>query len=429
MKSIRALLYDSTKAFQFLQATRFTCYLLLGVFLVKIGISKAQVSTLEFLLFITYLFSFFWVNGLNNSTLNFFPTLSDEHKKQFFPTTTALYFLCSLLLVAIALGYLFVSNHISYQLGIPFGLYFVFHSSSFFIEAQFLVKQQAKQILVYASAFLLYPIFALLGYSIASSIEGVLWGLSCWAFLRFMYLVVLFLQSHRAVNLLLLKRFVMFSTPLIIYYFLGATVEFVDGLLIRHYFPVQFAEYRYGARELPLYSIFITSTVSAILPLAVLNLTSSLQSIKSTFTTYMHYLFPLAIILMFISEYLFRFFYSGEYVFAASIFNVYLLLIMVRILPPQLIFMAKQKNTTLMIVAIAESIVNICFSFLFLHYFGLIGIVYATFIAFIVEKIILIYLAHSRFRIALHSMVNIPIYIGYSLLLLTAFIINHVILL
>ena len=69
-----------------------------------------------------------------------------------------------------------------------------------------------------------------------------------------------------------------------------------------------------------------------------------------------------------------------------SIFNVFLLVIISRLIFPQTILIAFGKTKMVLLISVLETILNIILSVIFVQYFGLIGIAFGTFLAYLFEK-------------------------------------------
>lgn len=123
------------------------------------------------------------------------------------------------------------------------------------------------------------------------------------------------------------------------------------------------------------------------------------------------------------SEYLFSFFYTDEYQSSAMIFNIYLVIIISRILLPQVIVLAHQDNRLMMKVAIAEFCLNILLSIVLMQYWGLAGIAFATLIAYLFEKVVLIYFVHKKYKIRLDQYLPLKKYMIYTGMILLVFVI------
>lgn len=287
-----------------------------------------------------------------------------------------------------------------------------------------IVKQRSKELFYYA--FASYSVY-LFGLSFLvfyyGQIQPLLIGLGVWACLRFLYFVrLLFEYGSLKFDFRLLSKFLLFGSPLIVHVLMGAGMEYVDGYLVNAYFErSDFTYFRYGARELPINTIFISALASAFIPLAVANLNESLVSIKKRTSRLMDFLFPISIILMLASPYIFSAVYTEEYLISAQIFNIYLLIICSRILLPQIVIYAKHKNSFLMFVSIIEFVINIGLSLYLMQFYGLYGIAFATVIAFLVQKILLILYTWSFLKVPLSAYIHIPKYLLFTFALYITF--------
>jgi O-antigen/teichoic acid export membrane protein len=104
----------------------------------------------------------------------------------------------------------------------------------------------------------------------------------------------------------------------------------------------------------------------------------------------MRWLFPSAMALMFLSPYLFRYAYNEQLMEGYKVFNIYLLLIISRMIFPQTVIMGMMKNRVFYLISSNYLIINSLLSFWFMYLFGVKGIAYATVISYTVEKIMLV---------------------------------------
>ncbi len=287
-----------------------------------------------------------------------------------------------------------------------------------------IVKQESKNLFYYG--FFSYTSY-LFGLSVLAfmyrSIQPLFIGLAIWACLRFVYFIrLLYLSGSFKIDLKLLSRFVLFGFPLILHVLLGAGMEYVDGYIVNAYFErSDFTYYRYGARELPINTIFISALASAFIPLAVANLNDSLANLKKRIGKLMNFLFPASIGLMLLSPHIFSWVYSSEYLVSAHIFNIYLLIICSRILLPQIVIYAKHRNSFLMIVSFIEFVINIGLSLYLMQDYGLYGIAFATVIAFFIQKIILIIYNWTNLKVPLTDYLDVSKYLLYTFALYLTF--------
>jgi O-antigen/teichoic acid export membrane protein len=149
-----------------------------------------------------------------------------------------------------------------------------------------------------------------------------------------------------------------------------------------------------------------------------------LPELKARSSNLMHYCFPIVAAVMVLSPVLFDFFFGPAYQESAMIFNLYLLLTLTQCLFPQSIIMARQDTRILWYVSMAELLVNVISSLVLLFYFGLIGIVWGTLIAFTFEKIVLVILVYKRYGIRVGQMVNIRLWFRYAIVLAAVFILS-----
>ena len=98
------------------------------------------------------------------------------------------------------------------------------------------------------------------------------------------------------------------------------------------------------------------------IPAIAHNLDEGLKELKEKSGKLMHLFFPLTIMLLLVSPYIYRYRFSENFVYSAQIFNIYLLLIISRVLFPQTILTGMGKNKYLLVSAILEIIINVSLS-------------------------------------------------------------------
>ena len=153
------------------------------------------------------------------------------------------------------------------------------------------------------------------------------------------------------------------------------------------------------------------------------NLDIELCAFKNQNKKVLHQLFPVAIVLLLISKPVFAFLYSKDTENAYLVFNIFLFLIFSRVLFPQTILLGLQKTKTFIIASSIELISGILLSLLFIKPYGLQGVCWAMVIAFMIEKIYLIFLCYQN-KISFFKYFPIYTYLLYSSLLLIVFYIT-----
>ena len=215
--------------------------------------------------------------------------------------------------------------------------------------------------------------------------------------------------------------------PLSLHMLLGGGMEYIDGFIVTSHFREEnaFAIFRYGARELPIVTILSSALIATLIPLSIENQAFAIQKIKREVNKLSHWLYPLTFILIFISPYLFPLVYNADFAESARIFNIYLLLISSRLLLPQVIIYSKQHNFILVGSAAIEILINLGLSLLLVKEYGLEGIAFATVIAYLVNKLILITYNYFQFGIEPSSYLDIKNYLFYNMALAAVFILVY----
>jgi len=256
------------------------------------------------------------------------------------------------------------------------------------------------------------------------SVRSVCYALLAIATIKLLYFVVVPLRiySSRVIRLGLIKPFIVFSIPLVLHALVGNGVEFIDGFLVQHFFPVEtFAVYRYGAKELPFVVLFVGSVMTALVPQSVQQLSTSLDKAKTETTKLMHLLYPISVLIILTSPFIFPFVYDESFKESAYLFNIYALIITSRILLPQLVLFGKHLNKTLLGITLIELIINVLLSLFLMQYWGIRGIAVASVIAFMFAKIFMILFNYVKFKIEPGRYINLHYYMIYNIILLISF--------
>ena len=111
---------------------------------------------------------------------------------------------------------------------------------------------------------------------------------------------------------------------------------------------------------------------------------------------------------------------------AADVFMVYLLLIFSRLIFPQTILIGLQKTKPVMIASLLEVFFNIILSLILIPIYHLTGVVLATVLIFLLEKIGLMTYVYYKLGIKPQRYIPVKLYLFYSILLIGLFIlIDH----
>jgi O-antigen/teichoic acid export membrane protein len=417
-------LKSGVAALQFFQVLRYGALILIGILLSKSSITTADIGVYETLLFLAGTISYFWVTGVINTMLMGFA----EHTEKLFVNVfilLSIFSLISFLLLNICRGFIIEKLGLSdtYLYSI-FSWYVLLNTPCFLIEYIYLLKKQSKQIVIYGIAtFVMNIILVALPVFCGFAIAYAIYGLVLVSIIKFIWLLVLILQSSKAsdIDTGLIKKYLYLSYPLIIAALLGGASEYTDGLIVTGLFnKASFAIYRYGAKEFPLALLLANAMSNALVPIIADSnkFEETLGVIKEMSTRLMHLLFPISIIMMICSHWLFANVFNSAFIAGADIFNVYLLILSSRLVFPQTILLGLKKTKVLLFTSIAELVINIVLSILLAYKFGIIGVAFGTLIACMFEKAV--YLIYNKLvlKIDASCYINKKILSVYSIILI-----------
>lgn len=416
-------------ALQFIQLLRFSVLFLISMVFVRYY-SKSEIGEYETLLFIASAVSFFWLRGILQTFLSLINTDQNNKKTNTYFNAFILLTLFSVLTIAFLIVF---KQSIEHQLinknEIPFFnwvlLYIFFSTPTFLIEYIYLGNNKPNNIIIYALVsygiqFLAIIIPTLLNYPL----EVAIIGLVLTSLLRFIYLVaILNKYSTFVISLPFIKQHLKLAFPLIGSSLLSGSSQYIDGIIITKYFDAAtFAVFRYGAREFPLVIIMANALSHAMIPeFTKLSLRDALTLLKRKSAQLMHFLFPISFLLIVLSNILFPVFFTEQFTQSAKIFNIYLILIVLRVIFPETVLIGKRYTSVFLYISFFEILINVSLSLLFVKQIGLLGVAYATLIANLFERIILIIIVRLKYNTKLSEYVNLPWYAMYS----TLFIIGY----
>lgn len=419
-------------ALQIFQLIRFSTLMLIGIVFTKSGLSTAEIGQYETFLFLAGAVSFFWLNGLIQG---FLPSAVNNSTSGKSPAFFNLFYLLLALSVLSVLFILTFEHSISGFLlsgsGIPFLkyllIYLLISTPASLVEYIYLIKKQSGMILIYGVLsfflmFLLVVLPAVLGAGIQYSIAGLVISS---VFRLIWLLIVLFQNSSPSFDFQFIQKHLKCAYPLIFSMFLSGSAQYIDGFIITYYFDeATFAIYRYGAREFPLAVLLANAFSSAMLP-GFANSTarqSNLLEIRTNAQKLGSWLFPLSGVLLLASHWAFPIVFNVNFNGSATIFNIYLLLIVSRLVFPQTILIGLQKTKVILWASALEIAVNVGLSLCFVQYWGIAGVAYGTVGAYFFEKLILIAFVRGKLGYRLSSYLNVKQHLFYSLFLVAEFI-------
>ncbi|MDD2200046.1 MAG: polysaccharide biosynthesis C-terminal domain-containing protein [Bacteroidales bacterium] len=390
---------------QFFQLFRFGILFLISIVFTKTNLGTGEIGVYETFLLIAGGVSFFWISGIIQSlmslyrkSINFGDSLGNR--------SPVIFNAFILLVVFSVLAGIFVftaQSQIARFLGLsntqlPYlkilVAYIILSGPNNLIEYIYLLNNKSGWIIRYGVftfilQFICVTAPVVLGYDLGYGLYGLVFV----NLIRFAWLLLLvFKYSKFELSFKYITEHLKSGSPLIISLLLSGSAQYIDGILVAHKFDeATFAIFRYGARELPfvilLANAFCNAMISEFSQKEILS--ETLKKLKAKSLKLMHILFPVSILLLISSEWLYPRVFNPNFTESAQVFNIYLLLIISRMVFPQTILIGLQKNKIILFASTVEIFINVSLSVLFINYCGIIGVAWATIIAYIIEKVIL----------------------------------------
>ncbi len=416
------------RALQFFQVLRFGTFFLTGILFTKFGLSTYGIGIYESLLFLGSVLSFFWLSGLTQSLLaNYQPK---ERSKEFFNAFLVLSGISVVVFIAFRLlvtPYSFMANNpeILAFYG-TFSFYVLLIGPSYLVEYILLLKEKANALAFYGIVAFGIQLAAVAGpIALGYGMQEAMYGLVLSAGFRFVVLLFLLLKyAEFKIDEGFIRQFLVTGAPLIAATLLSGSAEYLDGFIVSKYFDEgTFAVYRYGAKEFPLVLLLANAFSNGMVPkVAQLGVKEVAATIKKESLRLMHLFFPISIGLMLVSTWLYPRLFNPDFIESAAVFNVYLLLVISRLVFPQTLLIGLKKTRTIMSVAGLELAVNFGLSLLLVQQFGLVGIAFATVIASVVDKLVLMVLLSKSEGISASIYWPWKWHLGYSVALALMFV-------
>lgn len=421
---------NTVSAFQFYQLVRYSTLILIGIVFTKTALTPSAIGGYETFVFLAGAVSFFWLNGLLKALL----PLSAAKEN---PTTnvfSAFVVIQVFSIVAAAFVYFlqpFFSGFLLNGNPVPevrlLTVFIVFGVPANLVEYFYLIKKRNRSIVVYAvTAFLVQFVLVVLPPVLGYGIPMALKGLVISSVLRYAWFWILMVRfAEIGISPAFIRDHLKLGGPLVAATFLSGSAQFVDGFIVTSKFDeATFAVFRYGARELPLAMLLANALSSAMLPDFARreNLRQNLEKLKKNVTGLMHFLFPLTAVLLIVSKPVFPVVFNPGFAESATVFNIYLLLVISRLMMPQTILNGLKISNPIMFASFFELVLNVALSLILVRFFGIAGIAFATFVAYLFEKIYLAIVVRKRLQIGLSDYLPVGPYFLYSAGIVVIFI-------
>lgn len=427
---------SNVNALQLFQLIRYGTLMLIGILLSKSELGRTNIGHYETFLLVAGAFTFFWVNGFLKVMMPMHSEKDEKEKRELifniFVLLSAFSFLAALLVFTLqqpVSTYLLNGNSI--PMPILLGLYILLNSPALMTEYIYLTNNRSKSILIYAvSVFSIQVLAVGLPPFLGFGLNTIIIGLIASTIVKYIWLLLVLKRfSSIKLNPSMLKEFIRYGSPLVLSFLLSSSARYIDGFIITAKFsPDEFAIFQYGARELPLAMLLCNSLSMAMLPkFSQKNIASPLAEFKSEVYRLHWLLFPVSILMLIFSHWLYPLVFNPDFKESATIFNIYLLLVISRLLFPQTLLIAKKINGIIVRASLFEIIINVGVSLWLANIMGVMGVAYATVIAYLFEKIYLVIACKRKLNIGLSNYLPLKIYFISSGLLVLVFIIVELI--
>jgi O-antigen/teichoic acid export membrane protein len=396
-------------------------------------------------MFIAGLITFWWVTGIIQSLLPLYHRNRTYHKMGDNGTSkspeifNAFILLCIFSLFFFILGHSLKSNFSVFRFSgnVPYInlllVYILLSSPVCLIEYIYLLNNRSYRIFQYG----LYTFTAQLIFIIAPLLFGkdIIWsiyGLLLITLFRWVWLIILLRRyTEMKISVEFMKEHLYLGTPLILTTLISGSAQYTDAVIISVVYrdPAIFAWFRYGAKEFPLVLMLANGLSAAMLSEFSTRerMKESLAKIRAKSKRLMHILFPVTILMMLLSRWIYPVIFNAEFHKSASIFLVYALLIIPRLVFPQTIIVGRKKTHITLFAAILELALNIPLSLLMIKWeYGLVGVALSTFMVYTISKFFLAGYLWVKMNIKPSEYIPLRLYAFYCVLISVVFIlIDH----
>jgi O-antigen/teichoic acid export membrane protein len=425
---------------QFSQILRFVTFLIISAVFTKqnlTGLTKKEIGDFELMMLLASALSFFWVTGIIQS---FLPLYNNNHifqKRTDFREKSPEIFNTFLLLTFFSVGfalliYLFRSNIYVYKdfrkipHVIPLIIYFILSNITPLVEYIYYVRNRPYQIVNYVFWTSSTQVFLVCGAVILKlGIDMAIWALIAVNVVRFIWLLVLLERyAEFKYSFAYMRMHLKLGMPLVVSCLLSGSSQYIDGFIASWTtLPDNFASFRYGAKELPFASSLANGLGNGMLTefSTPERTRRALYDLKKKSLKMMHYLFPITIVIMLVSKWIFGHLFNESFLRSADVFMVYLLMIISRFLFPQTILIGLKKTRIILWASIIEIALNILASVYLSQIYdggrlGLVGIALGTVLIHILEKVFLIGYNYYFLHIPPKAYIPLRWFLFYSIL-------------
>lgn len=422
---------DSVFALQFFNVMRFAAFFIVSILLVRIPLSVDQIASYEYVLFLSSIVTGWWIHGFIQGFMADGGQTKSVDKGVLFRSYSRLFFVFGTAMFAVVSGGIEVLAFYGVLSKPPTGFYFylLFH---FLLQGLILLIYYAHQKgwKKFIYLFSIYFFLIYVGSFFVLLKEGVLLDVVYRYLLVFALPVVavwfyFYKKSEQGSPRQPFLPHVPHLTILMLIQGIGFLSLWSDGFWVQYFYGTGevFAFFRYGGRELPFFVILTTTFSTAMIHASSTG--QGLDRIKKGSQRFIRLFLPLSLILMLSSHFLFSWVYSDAFIPASFVFDLYVLLILVRVLFPRPILMAHRLFRPLLWVSVGELVINVVVSVALYWSLGVLGLILGTLAAHSFELGASLYLVRTRLRITMQRYVPVRLYLTFAITVVLAFVIKY----
>ncbi len=388
---------DGTLMLQVFNVFRQLAVIVGSILVARSTFSLDEIGTFESLLFISFVVNLFWYNGFFTAFLKVSGESNEDLRAFSFSAFTFITLIGVLLSAIIFFAQdliIVIFNLDAWQFEFNYFLgYMALQSPIFFTQGILISNKGVKRghlftLIFFISYLSVFAFHFYLGFNLGQLLCAML----LMSILQFISALLLLLPSFSLFTFdkKKLVYWTRCSLPLLLYSAMGSISFVFDNWLVNWYYDdkSEFAIFRYGARELPLVQTIIISLGVGLVYKLSSDLPAGLAEIKQKSHDLLKWLVPLVCLLVLGSPYLFGMILGEEFTESAYIFNLYLILLLSRLIYSNTVIIAIGKSKWLNFGLFIEILVNFVLSLIFIQFLGLVGVAIATVIAFFVEKVV-----------------------------------------
>jgi O-antigen/teichoic acid export membrane protein len=431
--TIYQYLTTPAKAMQMYQLMRAGSHFLIAICMAKIGLATSQIGEYEWMVWFGMVLSTFWINALLQSMPFAYAHLEDAQKQGFIRQTFVLFSLLGLVVLGLfALTKSAVIPWVTGLIDLPgiwlFLIYLSFHIGTYPVEIWYLIEQKGAAIFWWGFATFIIHVFALiLPIYLTNDVTNGLLAIAVLSGLRWLFAGYLAFGTGKIGQFqwALIKPWLKVSGPLIVYALIGHLITSFDAWLVGNHYQdsAVFALFRYGSREFPVSLAMATALGISLLPhlssaWQTKQLDGAMSLMKAKTTKLLHIVFPLAISVVLSADWLFLHLFNAAFGAAASLFCIYMLTTIPRVLIPTSLLIAKGDTRVLSQIAVLELALKIVLGVVLLNAFGLPGLAWSAVICALFEKLAVTLYLSIKYSVSITDWIDLKWLLIYSVLLI-----------